>query len=112
MLILVVFYCILALLVFAGVYIILTEAKRNRLLKRIEHTLDAMKEEHTEAQRWRDASVTPPSAEDADINGNVLALYRDGRCDLCAWDDLYDMWDVTHWMPLPAAPEKGASHAD
>lgn len=74
------------------------------------------------SSRWIPVSERLPSVSDRPIPGydglsDDVLIYGDGDCDVAARDTLEGGWysvqratylnesDITHWMPLPAAPE-------
>lgn len=64
-------------------------------------------DEYEASNRWIPVSEGLPIGDDADENGNVLVLRGADGYDMCAWDDVPDTWDVTHWRPLPEPPKEG-----
>ena len=65
--------------------------------------------EAVEVERWRDIETAPTDGGEvlvyvgkSYIGGCVVAV-KDTNGDWLDWDG--DVWEPTHWMPLPAAPD-------
>ena len=67
--------------------------------------------EAVEVERWRDIETAPTDGGEvlvyvgkSYVGGCVVAV-KDTNGDWLDWDG--DVWEPTHWMPLPAAPALG-----
>ena len=68
------------------------------------------------AQRWIPVSERLPEIDKEYGDVDVLVYTDEGIIEATTYDkdDGWGLWveagEVTHWMPLPAPPEKGAEH--
>jgi hypothetical protein len=54
-----------------------------------------------ETSNWVDIKETPPTKNDANINGYIIVLYEDNSIGSVKLQYLKSSLYITHWMPLP-----------